>query len=221
MNSGWFRDSFGFDFARGLILNKISGFGFGFHNVFVVPRCFLVQVRNMTWQKFMEDQFIRLVLIFWFVSSFVVMLLLGQLDLLVHNELYDFGLEFSVVWAQPYWMTLRFIYVWLVGPSVLGAIALSFDFWKKTNDNKRVSEGGGKSGVGKGLLLKGNSMVISCPSCKKTFGKPLVVLDFSGGKAKLVNVCPYCNAKLGVANGEDEKDFETGVLSPDEKVKIR
>ena len=221
MNSGWFRDSFGFDFAWGLILNKISGFGFVVHNVFVVPRCFLIQVRNMTWQKFMEDQFIRLVLIFWFVSSFIIMLLLGQLDWLVHNELYDFGLEFSAVWAQPYWATVRLIHLWLVSPSVLGAIALGFDFWKQRNGKERVSRSVGKPAGGKVQPLKGNSMVISCPSCKKTFGKPLVVLDFGSGKAKLVNVCPYCNAKLGVANGEDEKDFESVVLGPDEKVKVR
>jgi uncharacterized Zn-finger protein len=36
-----------------------------------------------------------------------------------------------------------------------------------------------------------------CPSCKKTFGQPLVMLDFEGGKSKLVNVCPYCNQVLG------------------------
>ena len=30
----------GFDFALGLILDKISGFGFVVHNVFVAPRCF-------------------------------------------------------------------------------------------------------------------------------------------------------------------------------------
>ena len=69
--------------------------------------------------------------------------------------------------------------------------------------------------------LKGNSMLISCPSCKRTFSKPLVILDFGSGKAKLVNVCPYCNARLGDAGGnEGEKDVETRVLGPDEKVKM-
>ncbi len=37
----------------------------------------------------------------------------------------------------------------------------------------------------------------ACPSCKKTFTQPLVMLDFEGGKSKLVNVCPYCNQVLG------------------------
>jgi uncharacterized Zn-finger protein len=38
---------------------------------------------------------------------------------------------------------------------------------------------------------------IGCPSCRKTFTQPLVMLDFEGGKSKLVNVCPYCNQVLG------------------------
>lgn len=37
----------------------------------------------------------------------------------------------------------------------------------------------------------------TCPSCKKGFTQPLVMLDFEGGKSKLVNVCPYCNQVLG------------------------
>lgn len=65
---------------------------------------------------------------------------------------------------------------------------------------------------------KGNSMLISCPMCKKTFGKPMVMLDFSSGKAKLVNTCPYCNKILGETDeSEEKKEFETRVLSPDEK----
>lgn len=175
----------------------------------------------MTWQQFMEDQFMRLVLIFWFISSFLVLFLLGQLDWIVHDELYNFGLQFSLVWAQPYWITLRLIHVWLLGPSVLGAIALGFDFWKKKTDSRKdVSRRVSKPATVKAQPLKGNSMLISCPSCKKTFSKPLVMLDFGSRKAKLVNVCPYCNAKLGDANEKDEKEFETGVLSPDEKLKV-
>ena len=63
-------------------------------------------------------------------------------------------------------------------------------------------------------------MLISCPSCRKTFGKPLVMLDFSSRNAKLVNVCPYCNVKLGEANEKDENEFETEVLNPNEKAEI-
>ena len=172
----------------------------------------------MTWQKFVENNFIRLVLVLWFISSFLIIFLLGQLDWIVHNELYNFGLQFNQAWAQPYWIILRVIHIWLIAPSILCAIALGLDLWKKANGNKRVSKV--KLGGGKVQPVKVNSMLISCPSCKKTFSKPLIMLDFSSKNARLINVCPYCNAKLGDANEEDEKDLETGVLSPDEKVKV-
>jgi len=64
-------------------------------------------------------------------------------------------------------------------------------------------------------------MIVSCPSCKKTFGKPLVMLDFSGGKPGLVNTCPYCNARLGEEYVKEDKDIEMRVLSKDEKVKMK
>lgn len=174
----------------------------------------------MKWQQLMEEQFLRLTLIFWFISSFLIIFLLGQLDHVVHNRLYDFGLQFSLDWAQPYWIIQRLIYIWLIGPSVLGAIALGFDFWKKkTSDKTPVAIHEERQAPVEVKPRKGNSMLISCPSCKKTFSKPLVMLDFSHKKAKLVNVCPYCDAKLGETDKNDE-DPETGILSPDDKVKV-
>ena len=46
-------------------------------------------------------------------------------------------------------------------------------------------------------LQGSNGLLISCPSCNKVFNRPLVMLDFSGGKTQLVNLCPYCNYNLG------------------------
>ena len=42
--------------------------------------------------------------------------------------------------------------------------------------------------------LKGNEQppALSCPTCGKTFSRPLVMLDFGDGKTRLVDVCPYC-----------------------------
>jgi hypothetical protein len=50
-----------------------------------------------------------------------------------------------------------------------------------------------------------NALIISCPSCKRVFSRPLVMLDFSAGKTRLVNVCPYCNHVLGEAEAERQK----------------
>jgi len=54
-----------------------------------------------------------------------------------------------------------------------------------------------------------NHMLISCPKCKKVFSKPLVMLDFSTGKSRLVNVCPYCNYVL---SSEESSEPDVGVL---------
>jgi len=166
------------------------------------------------------SQFVRIVLVLWLVSGVFVLFLLGRIDQIVHGDLYGFGLQFSYVWATPYWTLLRLTYVCLAVPSVLSAIVLGLDFWKKIRSKNRVSVSVAKRASVKVQPLKGNSMLISCPSCKKTFRKPLAMLDFSSGKAKLVNTCPYCNARLGEEYvKEDEKDVEVGVLGSDERVK--
>jgi len=176
----------------------------------------------MTLKDVLENSsFVRIVLVLWLVSSFFVLFLLGRIDSFVHGELYDFGLQFSYVWATPYWALLRLVYVCLAVPSVLSVAALGLDVWRKIKSKKPVSRRSMVRPVGvKAQPLKGNSMLISCPSCKRTFGKPLVMLDFSSGKAKLVNVCPYCNVKLGEEYvKKDEEDVEVGVLGSDERVK--
>jgi uncharacterized Zn-finger protein len=176
----------------------------------------------MTLKGLLETSwFMKVVLVLWLVSGVFVLFLLGRIDQIVHGDLYGFGLQFSPVWATPYWVLVRLTYVYLAVPSVLSAIALGLDVWRKIKGKKPVSRRSVvKRADVKVQVSNGNSMLISCPSCKKTFRKPLVMLDFSSGKAKLVNTCPYCNAKLGGEYvKEDEKHVEVGVLSKDERVK--
>jgi uncharacterized Zn-finger protein len=176
----------------------------------------------MTLKEVLENSsFVRVVLVLWLVSSFFLLFLLGRIDWIVHGDLYDFGLQFSPVWATPYWTLLRLTYVCLAVPSVLSAIVLGLDVWREIKSKKPVSRRSVAKRAGvKVQPLNGNSMLISCPSCNKTFRKPLAMLDFSSGKAKLVNTCPYCNAKLGEEYVKgDEKDVEVGVLGSDERVK--
>ena len=163
-----------------------------------------------------NTHFFRLILVFWFASSFFTVFLLGRIDWIVHDQLYDYGLQFSPAWANPYWFSLRLIYVCMAIPSFLSAITLGIDFWKKLS-NRKTSPAAKPRKV-KLQPLRDNSMIISCPSCEKAFSKPLVMLDFTTGRPKLVNVCPYCNAKLGEKTRE-ETEIETRVLTPDEEVK--
>jgi len=64
----------------------------------------------------------------------------------------------------------------------------------------------------------GNCVGISCPKCKKVFGRALVMLDFRSGSNRMVSVCPYCNNVLGYTNEEKAKSDSFHVATPDEKV---
>ena len=150
----------------------------------------------------------KVVLLLWIVSSFFVLFLLGRIDWIVHHELYGFGLRFSVVWADPYWVSLRLIYACLAVPSVLSGVVLGLDLWKKRGV---VLRGKGKGdGNGRVEVLRKSNMLVRCPNCRRVFSKPLVMLDFSDGRARLVNVCPYCNHVLGEAEA-DGKDLDVRV----------
>jgi uncharacterized Zn-finger protein len=59
---------------------------------------------------------------------------------------------------------------------------------------------------------------VFCPNCGKTFGRPMVMLDFEGGKSKLVNVCPYCNHVLGDAEDGESSGIDVQIADLDEKL---
>jgi len=148
--------------------------------------------------------FLRVALVLWIVSSVFVVYLVSQIDGVVNGSLYNFGLEYSFAWYTPYQAFLRLVYVCMAVPAVLSVVVLVGGLLAKGGGNGvrpfvRREE---KTANGKVEASKGNNMVISCPKCKRVFSKPLSMLDFSGGKTRLVNVCPYCNHVLG---GADEK----------------
>lgn len=165
-----------------------------------------------------KSVFTRVITVLWLVSSVFILFLLSKIDGIVHSELYNYGLQFSFAWASPYWAFVRLVYVCLAVPSILSVVALVFSFVKRGEGEKPVSKSvESKPSSGKVQPLKENHMVISCPSCKRVFSKPLVMLDFSDGKTKLVNVCPYCNTILGSAE-EKDSDSEITIADLDKKV---
>jgi uncharacterized Zn-finger protein len=159
--------------------------------------------------------FVRVVLVLWLVSSCFVVLFLLRIDDIVHRELYDFGLQFSYVWAGPYWMFLRLAFVVLFVPGFLSGVALVFGVFGRGDGRevkvvkREVEKVVEKPAEVKPEVVKesANHLLATCPKCKKVFSKPLVMLDFSGGKTKLVNVCPYCSFILGSA----DEGVEVGV----------
>jgi uncharacterized Zn-finger protein len=148
--------------------------------------------------------FMRLILVTWIISSIFMIFLLVEVDSIVHGDLYNYGLQFSNSWAINYWAYYRLMYLCLAVPAVWSAVALVGSLLKgrETNGKPVPTRVEPKPVNGKVQTVKDNSMLISCPKCKRVFGKPLSMLDFSSGKTRLVNVCPYCNTVLGDADEE-------------------
>jgi uncharacterized Zn-finger protein len=197
---------------------RISGLNLAFIMLFLLGCVFYVWVQNMSWKGlFSGFWFVRIVLVLWLVSSGFIVFLLLNIDAVVNHQLYDFGLQFSTDWAVPYWNFLRLAFVCLFVPGFLSAVALVFSVFVKDSGRERLvvvkheKVEGEASRVGP--VKEGNHLLASCPKCKKVFGKPLVMLDFGGGKTRLVNVCPYCNFILGSA---DEK-VEVGIVDLQER----
>lgn len=169
--------------------------------------------------------FVRVILVLWLISTVFVVFLLGRVDWIVHHELYNYGLQFSFEWASEYWGALRMIYVFLAVPVFLSVAYFGLEIW-------RFAKVGGARALRaeaprpiaplrtrkKERIAEQNYMLISCPKCKRVFSKPLVMLDFSTGKSRFLNVCPYCNFVLGW--GEAEKDH-VGLLDLEKRKEVK
>jgi len=162
--------------------------------------------------------FVRVVLVLWLVSTVFVVLLLGKVDWVVHHELYNYGLQFSMEWASVYWANLRMIYVFLGIPICFSGLYFVLDVWRFISMRRGGVAVEQKPSVPvrpaqrvrqEAKAVEQNHMLISCPKCKKVFSKPLVMLDFSTGKSRLVNVCPYCNFVLSWG---ESSEHDVGVL---------
>ncbi len=162
---------------------------------------------------------IRAVLALYLVSSLFAAYMVNQLNGIVHGTLYDYGLQFSNGWAVPYWSLERLLYVYLFVPFFSGSFVLIFDLWKSRSERTpkvRHMESSVAAGIVGPVVQNGknNSKMINCPKCSRLFSRPMNMLDFSSGKAHLVNVCPYCNQVLGDANNGN---VSIRVLEPDEE----
>ena len=172
----------------------------------------------MTVKTFLQGPwFQRIVLLVWLVSSALVMFSQRTIDTIVNKTLYGYGLQFSNNWAIPYWTYARLLYATQFVCIALSAVALASGFLTKNNKNTQAPKPEGKldKKVATAFVSDGRTILISCPSCKKVFSKPLVMLDFPGGKAKLVSVCPYCNTVLD--KSIEQNDIDT-IIDPSREV---
>lgn len=145
------------------------------------------------------------------VSAVITYFLLTRIDLVVHVELYNFGLHFSAEWADSYRTYVLLIYVCLVLTIVLSSSSLFFSFTAKETQKEyqkppktkeeavhEVEQRVSPQSITREELkaLGSDDNMQTCPKCNKGFSRPIVMLDFSDGKPKLVNSCPYCNHVL-------------------------
>ena len=177
--------------------------------------------------------FTRLVLIIWIICAVAVFVLINNMDFIVHQKLYNYGLQLSPDWIVPYWTYTWMTYLFLGLPIVLSGIALISSYVKVEKvlqKNCNVAERSkSPPTVAKvesrrfnretsTTAKKDSGVWISCPHCNKVFGKALVMLDFHDGKNQLVSVCPYCNHILGSASNVKTSNEDFYVPSSHEKI---
>ena len=64
----------------------------------------------MNFKDFLNSKWlVRILLVAWIVTAGVGLYMLNNLDMIVHGTLYEFGLQFSNLWADSYWMYLNLI----------------------------------------------------------------------------------------------------------------
>ncbi len=160
---------------------------------------------------------------------------------IVNKDLYRYGLQFSSAWYGKYVTNFDW-FISILGTTValegvLMAYLLSDLFFaptlvKKEDSPEAVADepaglakeeaigsndvlpGGRPEQEVKPLVTDsdeeqevegGKAILMSCPNCKKIFRSPLIALDFSSGKPRMVNVCPYCKHVLGKYVSSDQQ----------------
>jgi hypothetical protein len=197
-------------------------------------------VENMGLKSMLTGKwFARLVMISWIICAVAILVIFKNMELIVHGQLYYYGLIFSPDWADAYRVLTWLIFLCLGLPMALSGIALASSFLKLEKVPKRENIVPQKAGPPRGIVKvesrqphqtqetareaprrvdNGNCVGISCPECKKVFGRALVMLDFRSGSNRMVSVCPYCNSVLGYTSEEKGKDESFYVASPDKKI---
>jgi hypothetical protein len=183
----------------------------------------LESVEIMTLKELIKSNWsARTILIIWLASSVLILLSLKSMESsLIYGQFSDYGLRWSPYWAIPYSAYMYSIYFFLAVPMAMSVILLVLSFLNmptRKKDRQHVPVKEQKSKANNPEPSR-NDMLFSCPSCKKVFGRPLLLLDSSSGSSRIINVCPYCNSRL---NGEAEnkkKNIDIGIISPNQQDK--
>jgi len=162
---------------------------------------------------------------------------LTLLDKIVHGQLYNYGLQFSLEWSTPYWSLLRITLTLLLVAAVSTVVSVVFTlrkhaFVKKPNEKVVISQKSSTSvqspahpiektplvpvmssttttSTVPASVASGIPELIRCSHCGKAFTQPLRMLDFQSDRPRIVKICPFCNEIIpsSVPN-RDEKESE-------------
>ena len=119
--------------------------------------------------------------IFLLLSYVSIVYLLMSVDQIVHQTLYQFGLEFSYDWANRYWMLLRISLVLLGLMAAAASMNLTFTFWQ------RLRKPGSRTTKAETASTAHTPSLFQCRSCGRAFRY---------ARRVHINICPFCNTTL-------------------------
>jgi hypothetical protein len=165
-----------------------------------------MRVLNLDSQRFSRNTWVVYVAVaVCIVSSALSIFAVSRLNGIVHGELYNYGLQFSLDWATPYWRLEDFIYIILVFSSTFAGAAVIWDIWSSHKHSRSARVEIKHKAQSKSMKeTRAKSTGIFCPGCKRNLTKPLTMLGSKNGQSRLISICPYCNTVLGEAVNKND-----------------
>jgi hypothetical protein len=118
-----------------------------------------------------------------------MLLLFLDIDRIIHHDLYEYGLQFSVTWASHYWGDARAIYILMLVPAALSIGMLGYDVVSARSNSQKQKD----------QQTFEKTLPVICSKCNRKFRKALIMLDFTKKPPKRIRVCPYCHTLLDSA----------------------
>ncbi len=70
-----------------------------------------------------------IILFFAVLINLVVSVLVWKLDFFVHGDLYQYGLNYSIEWGDPYWNLTAMLWIFLIGATFFAAASIVPHYW--------------------------------------------------------------------------------------------
>jgi hypothetical protein len=151
------------------------------------------------------------------MTSVCLAYFVSMLDKIVHGTLYDYGLQFSYEWANPYWAMLRIVQVLLIMNAAFSIAGFLYLYREDVHGKPKVPRIVETKVQTHIAIQKKPSQLFQkqkprpepkpeatsenyvdngltrCNHCGKTFSQPLRMLDFHEERPKMIDVCPFCS----------------------------